>query len=148
VARVVDDYRLLAAVEGATYAITLLRPDEVVPVFGDSARLEDVLHNLLSNAIKYGPDKGTVRVRVARQGDEAVLEVADEGIGLPQEARAHLFEPFFRAENIGARTGGFGLGLYIVHEIVQRHGGRIDVESAEGQGTTVRVVLPLRHEDP
>ncbi len=106
-------------------------------------RLERVLTNLLSNAVKYSPERGTIRVRVTRQDSQAVLEVADEGIGIPPEAQARLFEPFYRAANVGATTSGFGLGLYIVQEIVQRHGGRIELDSAEGQGTLVRVILPL-----
>ena len=75
-----------------------------------------------------------------------MLEVADEGIGIPAEAQARLFEPFYRAGNVGPTASGFGLGLYIVHEIVQRHGGRVEVDSSEGHGTTVRVVLPLQGE--
>ena len=99
-------------------------------------------HNLLSNAVKYSPTGGAVRVRVARQAGDAVLEVADEGIGILAEAQVRLFEPFYRADNIGTQVRGLGLGLYLVQEIVQRHGGRVEVESSEGQGTTVRVVLP------
>ena len=89
-----------------------------------------------------------MRVRLARQDGDAVLEVADEGIGIPAEAQARLFEPFYRAGNVGPTASGFGLGLYIVHEIVQRHGGRVAVASTAGQGTTFRVVLPLRMEEP
>jgi signal transduction histidine kinase len=115
-------------------------------VVADPSRLEAVLHNLLSNAVKYSPAGSTIRVRVARQDGAAVVEVADEGIGIPAEAQARLFEPFYRAGNVGPTASGFGLGLYIVQEIVQRHGGRVEVESAEGRGTALRVVLPLRGE--
>lgn len=142
-AQVVDEFRLTLPAEGANHTITLLGPDEPVPVFGDLSRLEEILHNLLSNAVKYSPGGGTIHVRVARQAGESLLEVADEGIGIPAEAQAHLFEPFYRARNVGALVSGFGLGLYIVQEIVQRHGGRVEVESAEGQGTTLRITLPL-----
>ncbi len=101
------------------------------------------MHNLLSNAIKYSLQGGTVSVRVLRTATEAIVEVADQGIGIPQEAQARLFEPFYRAPNVGPQASGFGLGLHIVPEIVQRHEGRIEVESTEGVGSTVRVVLPL-----
>ena len=112
-------------------------------MLADAHRLEEVLHNLLSNAVKYSPQGGTVRVRVARQDGEAVLEVADEGIGIPAEAQARLFEPFYRASNIGPTISGFGIGLYIVGEIVKRHDGQIEVISTEGLGSTFRVALPL-----
>ncbi|MDQ5853490.1 MAG: PAS domain S-box protein, partial [Chloroflexota bacterium] len=142
VAHVVEEFRLMLP-HGAPHTVALAHPDEPVEVLGDAARMEEVLQNLLSNAVKYSPDGGTIRVGVARQDGEAVLEVADEGIGIPAEAREQLFEPFFRAGNVGPRTSGFGLGLYIVQEIVQRHGGRVEVESTEGQGTTFRVIVPL-----
>ena len=82
-------------------------------------------------------------VRITRQGSEAVLEVADQGIGIPAEAESLLFVPFYRASNVNARISGFGIGLYVVREIVERHGGRVEVSSTEGQGSTFRVVLPL-----
>ncbi len=78
---------------------------------------------------------------------EAVLEVADRGIGIPAQAQAHLFDAFYRARNVGSQISGFGLGLHIVHEIVQRHGGRIEVDSTEGVGSTFRVVLPRHQSD-
>jgi len=71
-----------------------------------------------------------------------VLEVEDRGIGIPHDAQARLWEPFYRASNVGAGSSGFGLGLYIVHEIITHHGGQVAVESTEEQGTTVRLVLP------
>ena len=145
-AQVVDDFRLTLPRDGARHTLTLVAPDAPVPVLADAHRLEEVLHNLLGNAVKYSPKGGAVRVQVARQDGEAVLEVADEGIGIPAEAQAHLFEPFYRAGNVGLTASGFGLGLYIVHEIVERHGGRMEVESAEGRGTVFRVVLPLHGE--
>jgi two-component system, OmpR family, sensor histidine kinase VicK len=78
----------------------------------------------------------------AQEGETAVVEVADEGMGIPGEAQARLFESFYRAGNSGYQSG-FGLGLYIVREIVQRHGGWVEVESTERRGTTFRVRLPL-----
>jgi PAS domain S-box-containing protein len=118
--------------------------DASVLVLGDPHRLEQVLHNLLSNAVKYSPAGGVVRVRVGQTATDAIVEVADQGIGISLEAQARLFEPFYRAQNVGQISSGFGLGLHIVGEIVQRHGGRMEVESTEGQGSTFRVLLP-RH---
>jgi signal transduction histidine kinase len=102
--------------------------------------------NLLANAVKYSPEGGNITVRVARQATNAILEVVDEGIGIPEEARAQIFDTFFRAGNVSPRSSGFGIGLYIVKKIVEGHEGRIEVESAEGEGSTFRVVLPLLQE--
>jgi signal transduction histidine kinase len=139
----VEDFRLTLPADGAQHRIELHCPDEPVEALVDPSRLEEAIQNLLSNAVKYSPADGTIRVRLAREAAEAILEVVDEGIGIPQTAQARLFEPFYRAGNVGDGTSGFGIGLYVVHEIVQRHGGRIEVESAEGQGSAFRIVLPL-----
>lgn len=126
------------------HTIEVIRPNEPMVVAGDPHRLEEVLHNLLNNAAKYSPAGGVVRVRLAHTATNAVLEVTDSGIGIPQAVQARLFEPFYRALNVGAQSSGFGLGLHIVREIVEQHGGRIDMRSAENAGSTFRVVLPLR----
>ncbi len=75
-------------------------------------------------------------------GAEVVLEVRDQGIGIPVDAQARLFEPFYRAGNVSPQSSGFGIGLYVVQEIVAHHGGRIEVQSMEGAGSRFRVVLP------
>jgi two-component system CheB/CheR fusion protein len=144
VAHVVEDFRLTLP-EGGPHTVTVAGPDEPAEVLGDPARLEEVVHNLLSNAVKYSPAGGTVTVRVAVEANEVALEVADQGIGIPAEAQARLFEAFYRAGNVSPQSSGFGIGLYVVEEIVRRHGGRITVESREGAGSRFRVVLP-RHE--
>ncbi|MCI0669573.1 MAG: MASE1 domain-containing protein [Myxococcaceae bacterium] len=117
--------------------------DEDAWVWGDRARLEQVLINLLENAIKYSPEGGEVRVRLDTNGDEVHLAVSDQGIGIPQDQQAHLFERFFRASNVTERAlTGLGLGLYICRTIVEHHGGRIWVESCAGKGSTFHVSLP------
>jgi signal transduction histidine kinase len=144
-AQVVDEFRqTLPGVGG--HAITLLRPDETLSVLADASRLEEVLHNLLSNAVKYSSPETHIRVRTVRQDGEAVLEVSDEGIGIPVDEQKRLFAPFYRASNVGPLRSGFGIGLYLVHEIVEQHGGRVELESNDGQGTTVRVALPMHAE--
>jgi len=109
----------------------------------DPDGLDLVLNHLLDNAIKY-TSRGAIHVTVDQSGDDAVVVVDDDGIGIPEEAHARLFDEFFRAENAKA-TGqvGTGLGLTIVKEVLDRHGGSIAIESAEGRGTTVTVRLPL-----
>jgi len=126
------------------HRLHLVRPRQPVVVLGDDMRLEQVLQNLLHNAIKYSPNGGTLTVRVTRHGDEARPSVSDEGIGIPQDAQARLFQRFFRAANVGEQhISGLGIGLYVVREIVARHGGTIDVHSSENAGATFTVRLPL-----
>ena len=113
------------------------------PVVGqwDQLRMEQVVVNLVDNALKYGPGK-PVRVRVETREDWAVISVRDEGIGIPPEHQARVFERFERAVS-ERHYGGLGLGLYISQQIVRAHGGRIRVESTPGTETTFTVELPL-----
>lgn len=115
-----------------------------VVVRGDRARLKQVLVNLLDNAINYTPDGGKIDVKVTARNGKAVLEVSDNGIGIPGEAIPHLFERFFRVDKARSREGGgAGLGLSIVKSICTAHNGRVDVESKEGEGSRFTVELPL-----
>lgn len=142
VAQVVDDFRVTQPPD-PRHTIDLECTDAPVRIMGDPSRLEQVFQNLLSNAVKYSPAGGQIRVRVATTATEAVVEVTDQGIGIPAEARARLFEPFFRASNVGSQARGFGIGLHIVREIVERHAGHIEIVSMVGHGSTFRVMLPL-----
>jgi len=120
------------------------RLERLPKIQGDRARLAQVLDNLVSNAIKFTPRSGRVEVRLSAEGDAAVLEVEDSGLGIPEAEQAQLFERFFRSSTATEHAiPGTGLGLTITKAIVDRHGGGIEVESAEGAGTTVRVRLPL-----
>jgi CheY-like chemotaxis protein/two-component sensor histidine kinase len=115
-----------------------------VLVQGDRERLEQVLVNLLTNAIKYSPQGGQIQVTVAREENEARVSVQDPGIGIPLAEQPRLFERFFRAANATTRNfGGLGIGLFVSREIIQRHGGRFEVESEEGRGSTFMFYLPL-----
>jgi len=117
-----------------------------LPVEGtwDGPRLEQVVTNLLSNAVRYSPQGGTVRVSFHLTPMDVELQVKDEGIGIPPESLAQLFQPFSRASNATARHfGGLGLGLFICREIVQRHGGTIWAESPGAhRGSCFHVRLP------
>jgi len=114
----------------------------------DSARLERVIENLLENAIKYSPDGGSITVRLTqelRDGDPcAVLAMHDQGVGIPAEDLPRIFERFHRASNVRGRIVGTGLGLSGVRQIVEQHGGTVEVESVEGHGSTFTVRLPMR----
>lgn len=112
-----------------------------LPVLGDRLRLEQVLENLLSNAMKYGAGS-PVHVRCRAERGHALLSVEDEGIGIPPEDQQRIFGRFERAAPV-RHYGGFGLGLYILREIVEAHGGSVSVESQPGQGAHFTVTLPL-----
>jgi signal transduction histidine kinase len=124
--------------------IKLPEIDQVV-INGDRDRLKQVLINLIANAIKYTPQGGEVFLSLGKVGANARLIVRDTGLGIPAEDLPHIFERFYRAEKSRTRSkvGGFGLGLSIAYWIVNHHGGRIEVDSAEGKGTTFCIYMPL-----
>ena len=112
-------------------------------VLGDEARLRQVLGNLVANAVQHTPETAAITVRVGTAGDDAVLEVADEGPGMTPEDAHRVFERFYRTDSSRARaSGGTGLGLSIVDSLVYAHGGRVTVTTAPGQGCCFRVSLP------
>jgi signal transduction histidine kinase len=124
--------------------ISFVPPDE--PLVGelDEARIAQVLDNILGNAIKYSPSGGEIRVVVVREGDEAVVSISDEGIGLAPDELDRIFEPFHRAASTSkVVSGGVGLGLSAAKKIIEAHGGSIEVESRQGEGSTFRLRLPL-----
>jgi PAS domain S-box-containing protein len=114
----------------------------------DPIRLRRVVDNLLSNAIKYSPQGGEIVIDIARdhtpEDPMARLAVRDVGVGIPAEDLPHIFERYRRAGNVVGRFGGTGIGLAGACQIIQEHGGRIDVDSQEGRGTTFTVYLPMR----
>jgi two-component system OmpR family sensor kinase len=122
-----------------------LEAPAVVTVDGDRERLRQVIDNLLANVRAHTPDGASAVVRVRRDGEGALLEVADAGPGMDAEQAAHVFERFYRGDPSRSRDhGGAGLGLAIVAAIVEAHGGTVTVASAPGAGTTFTVALPDR----
>lgn len=123
--------------------------DQPLIVDGDPEQLDRMLVNLLSNAVKYTPSGGRVALSVVREGDSAVLTVADTGIGIPEQDQGSLFTRFFRASNaVGLGAPGTGLGLSIVQTIVANHHADLSVESAQDRGTKVTVRIPLQRDGP
>lgn len=122
----------------------LLKEMEPLTVSGDYDRLRRVLLNLVDNGIKYTPAGGRVMLSLRGEGQWASLRIADSGIGLSPEEQKNIFERFYRSAEARSRAeGGAGLGLCIARSIVEAHGGKIQVESAPGQGSTFTVLLPL-----
>jgi PAS domain S-box-containing protein len=116
-------------------------PKELVVIQADPILLQRALGNLLENAIKYSPPHHLIVLEVRNLGTEVQFSVRDQGPGIAAPDQAHLFELLFRGKSVG-REGGLGLGLAIVKRIIDAHGGRIWVESAEGQGATFHFILP------
>jgi heavy metal sensor kinase len=136
-----EQMRLLAEEKRITLRIESRGP---VCALGDESRIKQVLVNLLDNAIKYTPESGRIVIGVEAQNNDAVLTVADDGIGIPAELLPHVFERFYRADRARSRqSAGVGLGLSIVEAICRAHGGGVSITSEEGRGTNVHVRLPL-----
>jgi signal transduction histidine kinase len=123
--------------------LTLDSSEDLLEVFADSQLLRQVVLNLASNAIKYSPIGGAIAVRLDRGGDVIRWQITDTGIGVPKESHRHLFEKFYRADNVAAlEADGTGLGLYLVRLIVEQLGGRVWCESEEGRGATFVFTAP------
>ncbi|GAB4436022.1 MAG: ATP-binding protein [Chloroflexi bacterium OHK40] len=126
------------------HQLHVIVPEAPLMVLGDPRRLQQVIDNLLSNAVKYSPEGGPLTIEVRRGDGMACLSVTDTGIGIPADALPHIFERFYRAPNADPRLiSGFGVGLYLAHEIVAAHGGELRVASREGEGSTFTLCLPL-----
>jgi heavy metal sensor kinase len=136
-----DEMRLLAEEKSIRLRT---RAAVSVQVEGDRTRLQQVIVNLIDNAIKYTQEGGAVEIRVGQEGNTAVLEVSDDGPGIPAHALAHVFERFYRADKARSRAnGGAGLGLSIVKAICAAHNAEVKVSSQEGRGSCFRVELPV-----
>jgi two-component system phosphate regulon sensor histidine kinase PhoR len=134
--------RLFAERQGLR--IVLDTPDRVAPVRGDEDRLGQVLVNLLHNAVKFSPSGGDIVAGVREEGDTIRVWVRDPGMGVPRADVARIFERFYKVDRARVRgRGGTGLGLSISRHVVDSHGGRIWVESDEGQGSTFTFVIPV-----
>lgn len=124
--------------------VTIDVPEAVMVVQGDPAQLREAATNLMSNAVKYTPAGGTIHISLVTEDGAAVFKVQDTGYGIPDEMQERLFQPFYRAKSKQTRhIEGTGLGLYLVKNIVRRHGGELIFESIYGGGSTFGFRLPL-----
>ncbi len=123
--------------------------EPAVMVAGDRDLMTQVVVNLMSNAVRYTPEGGSVRLSLAREGGNACIAVGDTGIGIAEEDVDKVFGRFWRADEARQRTsGGLGIGLALVREVVDQHHGSVQVESELGRGSTFTVLIPLAPEDP
>lgn len=131
----------IAEKKGITFRLILSEEIPEIPI--DIQRIEQVVYNLIENAVKYS-DSGEVVLRTFIKNKTAVIEIADRGIGIPQQELSKIWERFYRIEKSRARkTGGTGLGLYIAKQIIESHHGEIKVQSIENQGSTFSIFLPV-----
>jgi two-component system phosphate regulon sensor histidine kinase PhoR len=123
--------------------VALELPEEVPVILGNPLHLQRMVINLIENAIKFTPPMGKIDIRCRAEAGQLILEVSDNGPGIPLEDQPHIFEKFYRGSTMSQVTSGTGLGLSIVKSIVDKHHGRIWVESSPG-GTTFTVILPIK----
>jgi PAS domain S-box-containing protein len=116
------------------------------PLRANPIRLRQVLDNVVGNAIKYSHDGGEIFISIHSEGNQVILQVTDQGPGIPPADQPHIFDKFYRATNIGPDVEGSGLGLAIVKSIVENHQGRIWVESTVGKGSSFFIVIPVSSE--
>ena len=141
--RVMEQQSTLEPDRSLTFEVGEVRPI----IKGDSDRLEQVWHNLISNACKYSPEGSPVTVEIKVAGEnpgEAIIAVKDYGHGISPEDQQHIFDRFYRVRNREtAKTSGLGLGLFISHEIIEQHQGKMWLESQPGLGSTFYIALPM-----
>lgn len=145
VARVAAEFRAAARTAGVTLTVKKPRGNIRLPLLlMDVEKMQIVLNNLIDNAIRYNQPEGRVEIGYSINKQSAILYVKDTGVGIPRKDQHKLFTKFFRGDNvIKMQVQGFGLGLYIVKNIVERHGGTITVRSKEHEGTVFTIVLPI-----
>jgi PAS domain S-box-containing protein len=143
--------RVMTSLQGNTvfHWFELSAKDDWPPVWGDEDRIEEILFNLLDNAIKFSPSGGSIVITTEVSEGEITVSITDPGIGIPSEKLDGIFRKFHRLDSEDSRqTYGYGLGLYITKALVEAHGGRIWVNSVEGEGSTFSFTLPLASHTP
>lgn len=134
----------LAFAKANNITITLDAPETLPNVFADPDKLSLVVQNLIDNAVKYTKGRGEIKISITNNDHYVKMTVKDNGVGIPETQQKHIFQKFFRSDNIMKhQTIGTGLGLFIAHSIIENHQGKIWFESQEGKGTTFYFTLPI-----
>lgn len=144
-------------IQNAAEAVALVRSDEGISiqanlqaenpiVMGDAVHIGNVIHNLLDNAVKYRNETGIIQIKTSNAGNDLIIEIIDDGIGIPKASIPLIFDKFYRVPTGNLHdVKGFGLGLYYVRQIILAHKGKITVKSHDGGGTTFTLILPTKN---
>jgi two-component system NtrC family sensor kinase len=134
---------LRSQIDERKHQLTIEIDRDVPDAFGDPVRLRQVVDVLLNNAVRYTPSPGHIQLRLNAEKDQIILQVEDDGLGIPLQDQPYIFEKFFRGSNVPDSVTGSGLGLAIVKSIVENHQGRVWVDSSVGVGSCFTVMLPV-----
>ena len=138
----IREVRALAAQKDISIKVDL--KDDLPSIMADGDKIKQIFHNLLSNAIKFSAKGTSIKIRIVEQRGAILVEISDQGIGIPKKDAKRLFEKFYRVDNSMTRTtGGTGLGLAITKHLVEQHGGKIWFESKKGKGTVFSFTLRM-----
>ena len=144
VLRTAQDVEEILQNKAYNHKVSVFVKGENVVIEGNQSYMTELLLNLMDNAVKYNNDDGSVWVEVSRSGENAVIVVRDNGIGIAEKDRERVFERFYRVDKSRSKqTGGTGLGLSIVKHIVAYHNGEIAISSSLGKGTEITVIIPV-----
>ncbi|MBD2204823.1 two-component sensor histidine kinase [Calothrix sp. FACHB-1219] len=141
--KITDDY--LTQADAQHLSLVSHLPNYTINILGEPNLLRQAVINILTNACKYTPAGGQVELSLFKQSHWAIIKIIDNGIGIPAEDLPYIFERFYRVDKKRSRkTGGFGLGLAIAQQIIQFHGGQINIKSVLKEGTSVQIILPIK----
>ncbi|MBL4675095.1 MAG: PAS domain S-box protein [Mucilaginibacter sp.] len=143
--QMVDEVVELMQHSTKSHSIVICATETKLLISADKQRLEQVIINLLSNAIKYSPEADHINVTLSADSKHAIIEVQDFGIGINKEQQRRIFSRFYRVEDVASHISGLGIGLYISNEIINRHNGKLSVNSNAGKGSTFRVEVPVKN---